>query len=559
MTVAGGLRTALRAGARGYADPRGWQVTGALTALAALLRLPNLGWPRAFSFDETYYAKDAFSLLHFGYERAFIDKANELLLAGSTDVFRDTPEFVVHPPLGKWAIALGEAAFGMNPFGWRIVMALLGIAAVALVHRIALRLNTNVHVAALAGLFMAIDGQAIVLSRTALLDQTLMFFVLATFWALVRDRDAYEHTLAMRNYLERVPLRRTLRPWRIAAIVFITCAFATKWSALWFALGFALLALGWDARARRVHEVERSPWLADLGWLVFASLLAVSGYLLSWIGWFRSADAWDRTWTDSATSWLPQSLRAFIYYHQQALHFHVTLTSDHPYKASPFGWLLQLRPTSFFFESYQPGQEPCRADTQCASEVLALGNVVIWWVAAATILALVLNLLARLLHARLALLNFRFDASQSSRVQWSAVSGPLVGVAAGWLPWIYFHERTTFTFYSIAFTPFICILAAEGLALFSTRRVLVPVPRVEAVGEVVEEEEVADGPVPATGESPPAASHVEIDELHLRRFTIAAGIVALAVIFSMFALPIWTGTPIRYSAWQMRMLMKSWI
>ena len=579
------VRVVASAVARRYMDVRGWWITAALATLAALLRLPNLDRPHVFSFDETYYAKDAYSLLKFGYERAFVGPANDLLLAGKTAVFRDTPEFVVHPPLGKWAIALGEAMFGVNPFGWRIVMALLGIAAVALVHRTTLRLTSNVHIAALAGLFMAIDGEAIVLSRTALLDQTLMFFVLATFWALVRDRDAYVHTLAMRDYLDRMPRLRALRPWRIAATIFITCAFSTKWSALWFAIAFAWLALWWDARARKAHGVTRVPWLADLGWLALSAVIGVGGYLLSWIGWFRSTDAWDRTWTDGTESWLPQSLRAFIYYHQQALHFHVTLTSDHPYKASPYWWLLQLRPTSFSYLSYQPHEGPCRSsNVQCAAEVLALGNVVIWWTATATIVVLVANLLARLLRVRLSILRASFDARRAGRVPWDAVAGPLTGVAAGWLPWVYFHERTTFTFYSIVFTPFVCMLAAQGLALFATRRVraiaepdlwsggLTDAERVllrmhaeqamfsasnadfTFAGRLDESAVVVDA-----AEAPPTPGFVEFDELHPRRFFIAAVIVGLAIGFSAFVLPIWTGAPMPYSAWRMRMLFNSWV
>ena len=572
--------------ARAYGDPRGWWVTSALAALAAAIRLPNLGLPHAFSFDETYYAKDAFSLLKFGYERAFLGSANESLLAGNTDVFSNTAEFVVHPSLGKWVIALGEAAFGMNPFGWRIAMAVLGIVAVALLHRIALRLTSNVHIAALAGIFLAIDGEAIVLSRSALLDQTLMFFILATFWALVRDRDAYEHTLVMAEYGERVPLIRSLRPWRIAAIVFITCAFATKWSALWFAIGFALLALWWDARTRRAHDVERTPWLSDLGWLLLASILGIGGYLLSWIGWFRSTDAWDRHWNDGGLSWLPQSLRALIYYHQQALHFHVTLTSDHPYKASPFGWLLQIRPTSFFYETYEPNVGPCiGSSVQCASEVLALGNVIIWWFATLTIAVLMLNLLGRLLRVQLMIGRFGFTARKPGRVAWEAVVGPLVGVAAGWLPWVYFHERTTFTFYTIVFTPFICLLAAQGLGLLATRRIRAYVPaEVDEVpgfeASVLQRElaeralfsdesgasnasfsaQISDDAIVVDAFEPvPSTTYVEYDEVHPQRFIIAVFIVALAVAFSVFVLPIWTGAAIPYSGWRMRMLIESWI
>jgi Dolichyl-phosphate-mannose--protein O-mannosyl transferase len=32
----------------------------------------------------------------------------------------------VHPPLGKWEIALGIKAFGMDPWGWRFTSALAG-------------------------------------------------------------------------------------------------------------------------------------------------------------------------------------------------------------------------------------------------------------------------------------------------------------------------------------------------------------------------------------------------------------------------------------------------
>ena len=38
--------------------------------------------------------------------------------------------FIVHPPVGKWLIALGEKAFGMDPFGWRVAAAITGPARV---------------------------------------------------------------------------------------------------------------------------------------------------------------------------------------------------------------------------------------------------------------------------------------------------------------------------------------------------------------------------------------------------------------------------------------------
>ena len=55
----------------------------AVTLLAFFLRVWKLGTPREFEFDETYYAKDAWSMLNHGYVREYVDKANERILDGA--------------------------------------------------------------------------------------------------------------------------------------------------------------------------------------------------------------------------------------------------------------------------------------------------------------------------------------------------------------------------------------------------------------------------------------------------------------------------------------------
>src|SRR5258708_2032367 len=100
----------------------GWIATAVITVLAAVLRFVNLGSPTDAGtpiFDEKHYAPQAWQVLrNHGVE--------------------DNPGFglVVHPPLGKQLIALGEAIFGYNGFGWRFTRALLGVGLVALGTRI---------------------------------------------------------------------------------------------------------------------------------------------------------------------------------------------------------------------------------------------------------------------------------------------------------------------------------------------------------------------------------------------------------------------------------------
>ena len=68
---------------------------------------------------------------------------------------------MVHPPVGKWTIAIGEYAFGLTPFGWRFMTALLGTLAILLVVRIGRRMTRSTLIGAIAGFLLAIDGMAI--------------------------------------------------------------------------------------------------------------------------------------------------------------------------------------------------------------------------------------------------------------------------------------------------------------------------------------------------------------------------------------------------------------
>src|SRR4051812_44691349 len=158
------------------AMPRGrwaWLGPALVTLLAGIVRFWRLGRPHAVVFDETYYVKDSWSLLHHGYEQAYIDNADQKMLDGQTHIFTGHATFVVHPPVGKWLIALGEAVGGLNPTGWRLSVAVLGTASVFLLCRIAMRMTRSIVLGCLAGLLLALDGLAVVMSRTALLDGIL--------------------------------------------------------------------------------------------------------------------------------------------------------------------------------------------------------------------------------------------------------------------------------------------------------------------------------------------------------------------------------------------------
>ena len=73
--------------------------------------------------------------------------------------------FIVHPPLGKWFIAIGEYLFGYNSLGWRFPSAVAGTLAVVLLARLVRRMTRSTLLGLVAGLLLALDGLRFALSR----------------------------------------------------------------------------------------------------------------------------------------------------------------------------------------------------------------------------------------------------------------------------------------------------------------------------------------------------------------------------------------------------------
>ncbi len=95
-----------------------WVATAIATLVAALIRLPGLGNVRTLIFDETYYVKDAWSLLTLGYEGTWAKDVDTAFANGDTSGLSAVGGYPVHPPTGKWLIAMGMKFFGQaDPVG----------------------------------------------------------------------------------------------------------------------------------------------------------------------------------------------------------------------------------------------------------------------------------------------------------------------------------------------------------------------------------------------------------------------------------------------------------
>ncbi|HEV3473192.1 MAG TPA: phospholipid carrier-dependent glycosyltransferase, partial [Actinomycetota bacterium] len=297
----------------------------AVVLVASVLRLWNLSHPPELIFDETYYAKDAcWYVLH---------DADTCLRDGTS------PE--VHPPLGKWLIAIGIRIWGFdcpNPdeacrgattsFGWRILPALAGIATVALLYLLARRLFRSTLAASLASGLLALDFLHLVQSRTSMLDIFVPLFGIAGFLFLVYDRAQREEREPPRSILER--------PWLLAAGVAFGAAAATKWSGVLYLLAGAAVAIG---LAVGFHRRDGEGWLrrglrAEVAPLVLYLVVApIAIYLLTYIGRIEG--------NLLAAPWVQGSwFRSLWDHHNYMLDFHTQLESNHSYQSPPWTWLL---------------------------------------------------------------------------------------------------------------------------------------------------------------------------------------------------------------------------
>jgi dolichyl-phosphate-mannose-protein mannosyltransferase len=496
------------------AKRRAWRWGGpaVVTAVAAATRLIGLGHPDTLVFDETYYVKDAYTLSQLGYEGSWPADPNPAFNAGDPSGFLPGASFVAHPPLGKWIIAGGMAVFGAdNPVGWRISVAVIGILLVVLTMGVAHLLFARPLLTVIAGGLLAIDGNAIVLSRVALLDTMLAFFALLGVLFVVLDRG-----FAKRRLAAHVDARGTTgwgpalfwRPWLLAAATAFGLAAAVKWSGLYFLAIFGVYVVVGELLLRRQAGIEF--WAtggilkqAPVTFLLLVPLAAAT-YLASWAGWFATDGGYHRRWIEGGgeawtglLAWVPTAFQNWWHYEAAVYSYHLGETSPHGYQSNPLTWLFLVRPTSMYFQGFSNGD---------VETILDIPNPLIWWAATAAAFWLVVRVVLRL------------------RRRESVVAEALIltGLAAGYLPWLLYLHRTVFSFYTIAFEPYLVLALTAALGML--------------VGTAAD----------------PESRRV----VGLRSVGIFLG---LCVVLSAFFLPIWTAMPIPDWFFRIHLWLPSWL
>lgn len=177
-----------------------------------------------------------------------------------------------HPPLGKYAIALGMALLGDNAAGWRIMPLIAGIVAIGAGMRAMWHASESRFACVAFGVLLASGFPLLVQARIAMLDIFMAAFLMAAAWqfaAAIREPETGRWRLALTG-------------------VMLGCALAAKWNAATLAvlpgLTFLIARAGAGRRrlllSRRGAPVPGITLIEAFGWL---GLLPLVVYALAFL------------------------------------------------------------------------------------------------------------------------------------------------------------------------------------------------------------------------------------------------------------------------------------
>lgn len=357
-------------------------------------------------FDEIYHGRTAYEFL------------NGLVTYENT-----------HPPLGKILISAGIAIFGMNPFGWRIVGVLFGIAMVPMVYLFARRLTGHIPASALACTLFAFDFMHLAQTRIATIDVYITFFVILMYY--------FMYSYCKLSFYD-TPLKKMFLPLGACGIC-MGLGIASKWTGVYAGAGLAVLFF--TAMYRRYQEyryVQTDPDGESAGiphsrilerflpcagktilfCLCFFVLIPAMIYLLSYLPF--------RDYTDDGL--LGRMLRN----QTTMFNYHSTLDATHPYSSPWYQWPIIARPIWYF--SGQPGGT-------LREGISAFGNPLVWWAGIPAFLYML----------------WRWAKERDRTAAFLSI-----GYLAQYLPWV-FVTRITFIYHYFPSVVFVVLMIVYSL------------------------------------------------------------------------------------------------
>lgn len=306
-------------------------------------------------FDEIYHARTAYEYLHH------------------MEPFEWT-----HPPLGKIFISIGIAIFGMNPFGWRIIGTLFGVAMVPIMYLFGKKLFEKSFYAFCSALLMMFDFMHFSQTRISTIDVYGTFFVILMYYFM------YDYFV---NKSYTLGFRKSLKPLFLSGLFFGMGA-ASKWIALYAGGGLALLFFLTKyheyrdyLKLTKTKKAKKEPWLKDFIPLyinrtfaycvLFFVVIPCIIYAISYIPYMSvlgPGHGFDLIFRNQVN---------MLNYHSDGV-----LTATHPFSSRWWEWPIIKRPLeSYLGSDLQSGM---------SSSMTIMGNPAIWWTGIVAVFAAII-------------------------------------------------------------------------------------------------------------------------------------------------------------------------
>jgi hypothetical protein len=326
-----------------------------------------------------------------------------------------SPQAIVADPYRHQMVAItpgGTTCVAGRPtFAWRFGSAVMGALAAAFVALLALRLFGSIGAAALAGLFITVDGLAFTISRIAMNDSYVMAFMLASWFCVLTALYKWG-----RGPDEWGPRSRTAAmAWLAAGGLLSGLALASKWVGLYAIVAIVLL-VAWDVVRRGragILGVAGSPAasLAFIAAVLGAVPLVL--YVLSYIPYFS----------------LGHSFGDFLRLQKQMYEYHANLKATHPFGSRWWGWPWGHKAVFLYLANHAGLRR---------SEIWTIPNIVVFWGG---------------------LVGMAAAAGRARRTRSVALVVVIGAALAQYLPWT-IVSRVTFLYHYLPVVPFLAIALA---------------------------------------------------------------------------------------------------
>ncbi|WP_010248352.1 phospholipid carrier-dependent glycosyltransferase [Acetivibrio cellulolyticus] len=307
-------------------------------------------------FDEIYFPRTAFE-----------------------NINRMEPYETTHPPLGKDIMALGLLIFGVNPFGWRIMGTLFGVAMIPLMYLFGKKIFRKRIYGFISAFLIMFECMHFAQTRIGTIDSYAGFFVILAYYFM------YDSFM---NKSYEVGFKKSLLPLMLAGICW-GLGSASKWTAVYAGGGLAVLyftskfleyksyekslrkkALSGGARQSKIREWFSNNFVrTSLACVIFFVVIPVILYTASYLPIIT----------------LPgegHNLGEVWRYQVNMFDYHSKLTDTHAWASPAYSWPLIQKPLLEYRNMSLPGDR--------TSLMYVMGNPAVFWFGIVCVFAAIL-------------------------------------------------------------------------------------------------------------------------------------------------------------------------